>query len=173
MTTIMLSPVPFKSFAVTSGNVYVADQFGIINNVVSTQDQADLTSAGCATLNPNPIDLLGKLVGANFNSTADQAIPLNNNVRFRIDHIEVLNTSVNGMSTAAGGFYTGAGKTGSIIVTAGQAYTGLTNPTTVLDLTLNLPNLLLLPASLLFFSLTTAQGAPATADIYVFGKVFP
>src|SRR5258708_17562170 len=115
MAIFMLSPVPLKTFSVPSGNVYVADQFGIISNVVSVADQAALVSAGCATLNPNPTDLLGKLIGANFNVSTDQQIALNNASRFPIRRITVINTSVAGMSTAAGGFYTAASKGGTAI----------------------------------------------------------
>lgn len=169
----VLSPIPFKTFSVSSGNVYVADQFGIIANVVSTADQKELVAAGCATLTPNPTEQLGKLVGANFNVTTDQEIALNNSARFRLRRITVINTSVPGMGTAAGGFYTAVSKGGSAIVVAGQVYTGLTNAATALDLTMALPNLVLAAASRLFFSLTTAQGAPATADIYVYGDAMP
>lgn len=170
MAIIMLSPVPYKSFSVTSGNVYVADQFGIISSVATTQDQTDLSAAGCATLNPNPTDLLGKLSAANFNSTADQAVPINNAVRYRIRRISVLGATLS-LTTAAGGLYTGAGKTGSAIVANTQAYSALTTPTTALDLTLALPSLVLLAATPLFLSLTTGQGAAATADVYVYGDV--
>lgn len=173
MTIFVLSPVPYKTFSVSSGNVYVADQFGIIASVVSTADQAELVAAGCATLNPNPTDLLGKLLGANFNVTTDQEIPLNNSIRFRITRIVVLNTTVPGMGTAAGGLYTLASKAGTAIVAAAQVYTGLTNAATALNLTVAVPNLVQAPASRLFFSLTTPQGAAALADIYVYGDAMP
>lgn len=171
---VMLSPVPFKTFAVSSGNVYVSDRYGIINSVVSVADQRDLVSAGCAVLNPNFQDLLGSLLSANFNvSTDQQFINLNNSVRYRVKRIVVLNTSVNGMSTAAGGIYTAASKGGTAIVAAGQVYTGLTNATTCLELTLNAATLLLAANTPLYLSLTTPQGAPATADVYLFGDNYP
>lgn len=171
---VMFSQIPYRSFNVTSGNVYVADQYGIIPNVASQADQLDLASAGCSTLSPNPTDLLGYIIGANFNSTADQIVGnLNSSYKFRVRRITVTNTSVNGMGTAVGGLYTGAGKTGTVLVAATQAYTGLTNPTTADDLTLNSPNAVLVAGTKIYLSLTTPQGAPATADVYVYGDAIP
>jgi hypothetical protein len=76
------------------------------------------------------------------------------------------------MSTAVGGVYTAASKGGSALVANTQAYTGLTNALTALDLTLALPNLILAAGTPLYLSLTTAQGAAATVDLAVFGQVF-
>jgi hypothetical protein len=172
--SIMLSSVPNKTYVVSSQNVYVADQYGIITNVQSPNDQQDLINAGCAVLTPPPTDLLGSLIQANFNVTTDQPItfPLAGNIKYRIRRITVLNTTVNGMSTAVGGFYTAAAKGGSAIVANTQVYTGLTNAATALDLTLALPNLILPAGTPLIFSLTTPQGAPAQADIYVYGDTY-
>lgn len=171
---VVLSPIPYKSFTVSSGNVYVADQYGLIPNVQSIADQNDLVSAGCSVLSPSPTNLLGYLIGANFNATTDQRIVnLNTAYKFRIRRITVQNASVAGMSTAAGGFYTGAGKTGSTIVAATQVYTGLTDALTADDLTLAAPNLILPAGTPLYFSLTTPQGAAATADIGIYGDAIP
>lgn len=180
MPAIMLSPVPAKSFGCSSGNVYLADQYGVVPNVTLTDDVAELINQGCIQLSP-PVPLigrlsgdeLGRLLGVNFNVTTDQLIPVNNVLKFRPKKIVVLNTSVNGMSTAAGGIYTGPGKTGTQIVAAAQVYTGLTNAATALELTLNAPTLVLAALSALYFNLTTPQGAAATADIYIFGESYP
>jgi hypothetical protein len=173
-TIFMLSPVPGKAFAVSSGNTYVSDSAtGIISNVASVADQKALASLGCALLNPNPTDQIGKLLAADFNSTVDQFIPLNNNVRYRITKVTVLNTSLDGMNYALGGLYTGPSKGGSVIVGATQDYSGLTNATTALDLTLAAPGLVLPPQTTLYFSLSRAQGATATADIYITADVYP
>lgn len=173
MQLFMLSPVAYRSFNVSSGNTYQADQYGIITKVSSTQDILDLQAQGCSVLAPNPTDLLGKLITANFNTTADQAIPLYNATPLRIRRITVWGTSLAGMSTAVGGFYTGAGKTGTTIVANTQVYTGLTNANTALDLTLSNASLVLNSGSLLYFSLTTPQGALATANIAVYGDALP
>ena len=170
---IIMQGIANRSYQVSSGNVYVADANGLIVSVASVADQQSLTAFGCATLNPNPTNLLGKLLGANFNVTTDQAIPLNNSIRFRINAISVLNTTINGMNTAVGGLYTGASKGGTAIVANTQVYTGLTNAATELALTLAVPTLVQAPASLLYFALTTPQGTAATADIYVYGDVYP
>jgi hypothetical protein len=171
---IMQSQIPYSTYTVSSGNVYVADQYGIIPNVVTVADQHDLETAGCATLAPNPTDLLGYLIQADFNIITDQLISnLNNSYKYRIRRITVCNTTVNGMSVSAGGFYTGAAKTGTIIVANTQVYTGLTNAATALDLTLNSPNAVLPAATPLYFSLTTGHGSAAKADIYVYGDAIP
>jgi len=170
---IMLSQVPYKSFTVSSGNVYVADQYGVIPNVQSTADQNDLASAGCATLAPNATDLLGYIIGANMNSTADQLFAnLNNSVRYQIRRITVLNASIS-LTTAAGGVWTGAGGTGTNIVSAGQVYSALTAPGIALDLTLAAINTWRAAADKLYLKLATPQGAPATADIFVYGDALP
>ena len=175
----MLAPVPNRSFVATSTQVYQSDGNGIIVGVVAGQDVTDLQAQGCFLIDPPPTELLFKLIGANFNSggagaTGDQLMtPVFSYLKykFRIRRITVDNTSVNGMSTAAGGVYTAAGKTGSIIVAAGQLYTNLTNALTALDLTMNLPNLVNAAGTPLYFSLTTPQGATATADVRAYGDV--
>ncbi len=133
---------------------------------------ASLQAAGVSVLTPPPTDLIGSLRTADFNVTSDQLIALTINAKYRVRRISVLATTVNGMSTAAGGVYTATAKGGSAIVAAGQAYTGLTNALTALDLTLALPNLVLVAGTPLYFSLTTGQGAAAHADIFVYGDTF-
>jgi len=175
LTSLVFSPLPNQSIVCSSGNIYASNVNNIIKNVASVADLSDLTAAGCFVLNPPPSNLLFKLTGANFNSTSDQIlIPYFGGGKFRVTKITVGNTSVNGMSTAAGGIYTAASKaTGQgVLVAAGQVYTGLTNAATALDLTLALPNLILNAGTSLYLSLTTGQGATATADIYVFGDVY-
>ncbi len=171
---VMLAPVPNRSFSVSSGAVYVADANGILANVATQGDRNDLAQMGCSQLSPNPTNLLGYLKAANFNVTTDQQVAnLAANTKFQIRRITVMNTSVAGMSTAAGGLYTATSKGGTAIVAAGQLYTGLTNAATGLDLTLAAPNAILLANTPLYFSLTTGQGAAATADIYVYGDAIP
>ena len=119
--------------------------------------------------------LLGSLIAANFNSTTDQIITIfDNPAKYIVRRIIVTNASTS-LTTAAGGVYTAASKGGTAIVAAAQAYTSLTASTLFLDLTLSatgnasttvkssIPNL--------YLSLTTAQGAAATADVYVYGDI--
>ena len=119
--------------------------------------------------------LLGSLIRANFNVTTDQQIVIfDNPAKYILRRIVATNASVN-LNTAAGGIYTAVSKGGTAVVAATQTYSALTGSTLFLDLTLNtagnahitvkssVPNL--------YFSLTTAQGSPATGDIYVFGDI--
>jgi hypothetical protein len=175
----MLAPAPTMTFAsLPSGSTYVSDQDGLVRIANdSIADQLALQLAGCVTLNPVVANgFIGKLPAANFNVTTDQQIPITGtgNARIRVTRITAENTSVNGMSTAAGGIYTAASKGGTAIVASGQVYTGLSNADTALDLTLAVPWNILEPAIAisLTLSLTTPQGAPATADIYIFGDVY-
>jgi hypothetical protein len=152
---------------------YIADGNGIIPNVPTAADVASLVQAGCVILTPSRSNLLGSLIGANFNVTTDQQVLLIGLAgRWRITRISVTDTSVAGMATAAGGFYTAVSKGGTAIVAAAQVYTGLINTSTSLDLTLAVPNLNFVSSTPLYFSLTTPQGVAATADIYVFGDTF-
>lgn len=172
LTSLMLAPAANATYVTTSGQAYLSNGYGVINNIQTTQDQTDLVAAGCAILSPPPTDLLFTLRAANFNATTDQILTPTFNGKFRVRRIVVINTSLNGMSTAVGGFYTATSKGGSAIVAAGQVYTGLTNALTALELTLALPNLAFVAGTPLYFALTSAQGAAATADIYVSGDVY-
>lgn len=119
--------------------------------------------------------LLGKLISANMNSTDDQRIVMfSNPSKFILRRIVVTNASIS-LTTAAGGVYTAASKGGTAVVASSQAYSSLSASTLFLDLTLStsgsasttvkssVPNL--------YLSLTTAQGAAATADVYVYGDI--
>lgn len=114
--------------------------------------------------------LLGRLTGANMNVTTDQAIPIAASVtKFLITGIYVTNASLS-LTLAAGGFYSGAGKGGTVLVAAVQVYSALTAAGILLQATLAAGATgNAFAQSSIFFSLTTAQGSAATADIYVFG----
>jgi hypothetical protein len=137
--TLMLAPNANASFTTSSGNPYRSDQNGVIANVGTSQDVTDLQAQGCQVISPSPPNLLFTLKGANLNSTADQQ--LNQTAwagKFRITKIVITNASVS-LSTAAGGFYTGAGKTGTTLVAASQSYSSLTTALLALEATLNAP----------------------------------
>ena len=114
--------------------------------------------------------LLASLIGANMNSTADQPFGPRQ-FGFIVRRIVVTNASIS-LTTAAGGIYTGAAKGGTAIVAAIQTYATLTSPTVSLDLTIAAAavNTVLSASPSLFLSLTTAQGAAATADFYFYGE---
>lgn len=119
---------------------------------------------------------LGKLIGANMNVTTDNIIPITLQAgRFIVTSITVWNPSIS-LTTAAGGVYTAAAKGGTAIVAAAQVYSALTAAAKYKDLTLAASALTdVFDASVqtaFYLNLTTAQGAAATADIYIFGKVF-
>jgi hypothetical protein len=115
--------------------------------------------------------ILGSKIGADFNVTTDQAIAICSG-NYRIKRIVVKNASIS-LTTAAGGIYTLASKGGSAIVAASQVYSALTAAAKFLDLTLASPATTdLLTTNTLYFSLTTAQGAAATGDIYIIGEKY-
>jgi len=119
--------------------------------------------------------VLAVLQGADFNSAQDQPLNIPNTVRaFQLTGLIVTNASTS-LTTAVGGFYPQFSKAGSAIVAAGQIYSALTGANLLLNATLTAFALsarfssALLPTSQIIFSLTTPQGAPATADIYAVG----
>lgn len=113
--------------------------------------------------------LLGQLLGANLNTTADQAIPMTS-ANYLVTAVVVTNASTS-LTTAVGGIYTAAAKGGTAMVGAGQVYSALTGDTVVLPLTLAVTTTRLTVATL-YLSLTVAQGAAATADLRVYGYRF-
>jgi hypothetical protein len=114
----------------------------------------------------------GTLLKANMNSTADQAIPISfPSVNYEIEGIQISAASVS-LTTAAGGFYPAASKGGTAIVASSQAYSTLTaaavnSAGSVMSATLNNATALY-NLRTIYFSLTTAQGAAATANIRVY-----
>jgi hypothetical protein len=112
----------------------------------------------------------GRLLSANMNVTTDQAIPIVSPSRYyRIFQLVAINPSTS-LTTAQGSLYLGAGK--SVIINATtSAYSAATNAT--ID-TLNnmavvsIQNNVLTDNTTIYLSLTTAQGAAATCDIYVY-----
>lgn len=150
-----------------------------------------LTSAAVVTITDLSQDfkdfgrarLLGKLTGADFNSSADQALALTQpgTGPYAIAFALITNPSVS-LTTAKGTFYAAAAKTNVIFGTAGA-----TSPFTALAATTDTVFVGAPPAqtgsgatavnhfsrltgnTTIYLSLTTPQGAPATADIYVFG----
>lgn len=117
---------------------------------------------------PNSSKCLGRLIGANMNTTADQPISICAS-KYIVRRIIAVNPSTS-LTVALGGVYTGANKSGTAVVAGTQAYTGLTGSSKFTDATLAsgvVGDVLTVPE--LYFSLTTAQGGAATADIFIFG----
>lgn len=148
-------------------------------HLASAQTQMQFPTTPWGGYAPGSIQC-GELLGANMNSTADQAIPISvPSATWVLDSIWVSNPSIS-LTTAAGGFYTGASKSGVTVVASNQAYSTLTTNTA--NTTGNAFAVTIATAgattdfngygqasqiSTLYFSLTTAQGAAATADIRV------
>jgi len=161
----------YLGITVQSGltNVY---QYGNINvdvPVTAFTQQA----FGLPNIIPGTQSLIGILKSVNFNITTDQAIPITlvgGYTNYRIDDIVMINAST-ALTTAVGGIYPSPSKGGSPYVAAAQTYTTvLSGATAFLSLTkTNVGGLATHNDPILYFSLTTAQGAAATADIYVFG----
>ena len=121
---------------------------------------------------PGVEQVLFKLVGANMNVTTDQSFtPIGNQapISYVITRIRTVNASTS-LTTAAGGIYTAASKGGNALVAAGQAYSTLTGATIGLDLTVAAVGAGLQTVTPIL-SLTTGQGAAATADMYIFGMI--
>ena len=111
---------------------------------------------------------LASFRGLNMNSTRDQALLINSS-RYAIRRIVVNNASAN-LTLAAGGIYTASSKGGTAIVPAAQVYVALSAAAKFLDLTLAaILGTDVRTETTLFFSLTTAQGGAATADLFIFG----
>lgn len=174
MPTPLLAPNPFWQMQTASGTTYTADNEGRIS--AAAKDVKDLLVGGCILYGLGNADyLLGTLIGANFNVTTDQVIPLPNlpaGVAWAPRRISVRNASTS-LTTAAGGIYTAASKGGTAIVAAAQAYSALTTAALYLDLTIAAAGKTSLAATQtsLYLSLTTGQGAAATADVYVWGEL--
>lgn len=170
--TVVLSPFADRTYITSTGVGYTSDNFGIIeSNTMSQQELNDLKGQGCYQLLPLPTNQIGYLHGVNMNTTADQAISVIINVKFRPTKIVVTNASTS-LTLAVGGVYTGAGKTGTVLVNSSQAYSGLTSSSLAIDLTLNSPNAVLSAGTPIYVSLTTPQGGAATADWYVYGDTY-
>lgn len=168
-TTLISGLIPNGS--ITNAKLAAAPAYTVKGNPTSTTGPVtDIGVSQLQWMTGEGLILAGTLLAANMNTTADQAITLSMPDQYSIFRIIVSNPSLS-LTTAVGGFYTGAGKTGLQIVANSQVYSGLTNnalnnagnlvaPTINSSSRLNITTL--------YFSLTTPQGTPSTADIYVY-----
>lgn len=125
-------------------------------------------TTGQSAQNPR-YGLIGKIIGANMNSTADQVFSINTGIaRYQADVIQATNASTS-MTTAAGGVYNTASKGGTPIVAATQVYTALSTAAKVLALTIAVTDTNTVP---LILSLTTGHGSAGTADFYIWGYIY-
>ncbi len=123
---------------------------------------------------PGYDQLLFTLTSANMNTTNDQTFNFVGGelrgLRYLIDRIVCLNASTS-LTTAAGGIYDTASKGGNALVANSQAYSALTGSTLALDLTIAAVGKAIVSGVAPILSLTTAQGAAATADFLIFGRI--
>lgn len=118
--------------------------------------------------------LLGEIAAADFNSTADQAIPILAGVSKWVPVVvrfSDVSTSLGG-SSAAGGVWSAAGKTGDEIIPAATTYTSLTAATVVKATNAQAASQAkYYTGSNAYFSLGTPHGSAATARVQLFGAV--
>ena len=133
-------------------------------------------TAGAAKWFPHATQvLLASLIGANMNVTTDQPLIPRFDLtalKYAVNSILVTNASLS-LTTAVGGVYTAAAKAGTAIVAATQAYSGLTVSTSLLAATIAAAGSASVFSVAPILSLTTAQGAAATVDVYLIGTVIP
>ncbi len=128
--------------------------------------------------------LLAKVTGVNMNITTDQNIALNlgSATKYALGptasaattYVAILTGCSAAASTAAGGIYTGAGKTG-ITLTTTTAFATLAGASNDLQRVVATGAALTKSYSTnpLFFALTTPQGSAVTCDLYVYGTPLP
>lgn len=103
-----------------------------------------------------------------MNTTADQAfVPVFSFQKYVIDRIVVTDATVS-LTNAVGGIYGAASKTNPVLVAADQKYSGLNTITAVINPPIILNGQQVMTVSPIF-SLTTAQGVPSTANIFLMG----
>lgn len=117
--------------------------------------------------------VMGHLFSANMNSTSDQLIQVKSQTGMPwILRRIVATNATRAMNTVVGGFYTGGGKTGTILVANSQVYALLDDPTKWVDLTIAATPLnTVLSTNVIILSLTTPQGQAATCDFYIYGDL--
>lgn len=112
--------------------------------------------------------LLAVVRSVDMNTTSDQPIAVRATT-YIIRSIIFTNASIP-LTTAQGGVYTGASKTGTPIVQSTQTYSALSSPSKFIEASLD-PVVAtdVLTSGLVYLSLSTPQGSAATADVYIYG----
>lgn len=155
--------------------IVMVDTDGVLKKKDSSDNIVDLEGgAGSST----GIIKIAELLGADMNTTADQALTFISGTAFILTDIVITNSSTDLNTADDGQFWTGTSRTGVDVADTstggGQGIQKLTGSTRFInigsnganDINLNGYNDLLTE---LYFSLGTPQGSAATADIYVYG----
>jgi hypothetical protein len=172
--TMLCSPNQAVATIYPTGTTYTAAADGIVTGV-SVVDVVQMAGAGCIPLaGGGGIQLVARLIGANFNATTDQTIPLllPPGAVWSPTSLSVRNCSVS-LTTAAGSIYSAASKGGTTIFGTGgaQAMTDCTGAAQSQVIAATAAGAKLTIATAPILSLTTGQGAAATGDVYVYGYV--
>lgn len=112
--------------------------------------------------------LLGSLTGVDLNVANNDNVVTIESTNYVVDRVMVAHASTN-LTTATAALYTGAAASGTGIALA-QALSALTAASKFKNLTLEaIAGTDRFTTNPLYFRSVVAQGAPATADVYVFG----
>lgn len=126
------------------------------------------TPSNPAVQGANALRLLAFAKGVNANAVGDTAMPVINATSYSALYVIKVNASIS-LTTAVGGVYTAAAAGGTAVLTP-AALSGNTGPTVVVQ---TAPTTTAVQtAQTLFWRISTAQGAAATVDVYVFGYDF-
>ena len=134
---------------------------------MSNPGPASTTSSHPSNLASNQaLRLLAAVQGVNLNQVGDTVAQIvNNSGSYSVQSIIVANASVN-LTTAQLAVYTGAGATGTAVKSA-YALTGNSAPAKVVVTAATSTDIV--SGTPLYIRCTTAQGAAATADVYLYG----
>jgi hypothetical protein len=113
------------------------------------------------------IRLLTSAQSVNLNATGDTVLPIVNTDRFSVSNVIFTNASVS-LTTAAAGVFTAPSAGGTAIV-ANAALSALTSASVVSQRTVASTAAQTGGVTNLYFNVATAQGAAATADVFVYG----
>ncbi len=160
--------------------VLAVGALGATDVALRAQTNVQFPTTGWSGYAPGRIEC-GVLRGVDLNKTTDTAIPISvPTLTYMIDAIDVTSPSTS-LTTAVGGVYSAASKGGVAIVANSQVFSALTSSTAnttgnALSLTLSTAGnttefggpAATSPITTIYLSLTTAQGAAATANVRVY-----
>lgn len=142
---------------------------------VTTQDIANLSPGGSAP--PGTSALIASAISVDLNAAGDTAMTLSAFATGNFFVVEwCIATNADAvLTTVQAGIFSGAGATGQIY--GGNGTLPLTDPrdwqTIPGSNTLSGGSLSTMQNTVPFVNVGTPEGAPATADFYVYGRVFP
>jgi hypothetical protein len=158
----------------TQGGGYIANADGLVT-VSNSNDIHPLLNAGCDFVGVQGLTLIGTLA-ANMNVTTDQKVTMYiaPGAYYIPSYMIVKDCSVS-LTTAQGAVYDAASKGGNTLFGSGttQAFTACTGAGTAQPISATTGGTKIVDAqtSPPILSLTTAQGATATANVYFYGYV--